>query len=64
MSEFTQAMAAFLGDYPQLSIGAGVSSIIVSCIPVVRLLVKLHVSKDTQRSQNFAAMTAAEKRRK
>jgi hypothetical protein len=64
MSEFTQVITAAVGDHPLLTVIACIGSLVASCTPLVNALIKLHVSKDTKRSKNLAAMTAAEKRRK
>jgi hypothetical protein len=57
-------MTAVFGDYPVLGIALCIIGGIPGCYPFVKLFMKLHVSKDPARSKSFAAMSAAEKRRK
>jgi len=64
MSTFTLVMTAVFGDHPVLGIALCIIGGIPGSYPFVKLLVKLHLSKDQARSKSFAAMTAAEKRRK
>lgn len=64
MSTLTLVMTAVFGDYPVLGIALCIIGGIPGCYPFVKLFMKLHVSKDPARSKSFAAMSAAEKRRK
>jgi hypothetical protein len=64
MSTFTLVMTAVFGDHPMVGIALCIIGSGPSWYLLIKLFVKLHVSKDSARSKNFAAMTAAEKRRK
>lgn len=70
ITSFLVAMLTALSGDPQpilaiavLTVG-GVSGIVLLVRFVVSTAVKLHVSKDTQRSKNYAMLDAAERKRK